>query len=213
MPDDPTKRGPQDRRRTSKQRHEQAYRRRKGAAGRSTSRGRSKRRAPSVAGRAPDATTLLRQDHTNVDALFRQYEKTKDNGRKSALVERICAELKAHTTVEEEIFYPAVREAIDDHDLMDEADVEHASAKDLIAQLEGGHPGDDHYDAKVMVLGEYIRHHVKEEHREMFPKARKARLDLRELGRRIQARKAELMPQKSSDRESKGLLARLSLAG
>jgi hemerythrin-like domain-containing protein len=143
--------------------------------------------------------------------MFKQYERTNGSERKASLVEKICAALKAHTTVEEEIFYPAVRVAIRDDDLMDEADVEHASAKELIAQLEAGEPGDDHYDAKVMVLGEYIRHHVKEEQREMFPKARKAKLDLKELGRRIQARKAELMPAQRSRRPTKGLLQRLSL--
>jgi hemerythrin superfamily protein len=143
--------------------------------------------------------------------MFKQYEKARDSGRKSALVEQICAALKAHTTVEEEIFYPAVREAINDDKLMDEADVEHASAKELIEQLEAGHPGDDHYDAKVMVLGEYVRHHVKEEQNEMFPKALKAKIDLKELGARIQERKAQLMPSAASGRRSKGLLERLSI--
>jgi hemerythrin superfamily protein len=144
--------------------------------------------------------------------MFKQYEKAKDVDRKAALVERICGALKAHTTVEEEIFYPAVREAIDDDKLMDEADVEHASAKELIAQLESGKPGDDHYDAKVMVLGEYIRHHVKEEHGEIFPKARKSGVDLKDLGARIRARKAELMPERKPRRGSKGLLERLPFA-
>jgi hemerythrin-like domain-containing protein len=143
--------------------------------------------------------------------MFKQYDKAKGSERKAALVEKICAALKAHTTVEEEIFYPAVRAAIRDQDLMDEADIEHASAKELIEQLEKGHPGDDHYDAKVTVLAEYIRHHVKEEHREIFPKARKAKLDLRELGRRIEARKTELMPAPRSRPPTKGLLQRLSL--
>ena len=117
--------------------------------------------------------------------MFRQYEKTGSAERKSALVEKICSALEAHTAVEEEIFYPAVREAMRDEDLMDEADVEHDSAKALIAQLRAGHPGDDHYDATVMVLGEYIRHHVKEEHGEIFPKARKAKVDLKALGERM----------------------------
>ena len=213
MPDDPNKRGPQDRARTSRQKHEQAYRRRKSGGARSKSRAARGRRAPAASRRTPDATALLRQDHENVDAMFKQYEKARDSDRKAALVGRICAALKAHTTVEEEIFYPAVREAISDHDLMDEADVEHASAKELIAQLEAGRPGDDHYDAKVTVLAEYIRHHVKEEQGQIFPKARKARLDLRELGQRIKARKDELMPEEAPRRQPKGLLQRLSLTG
>ena len=211
MPDDPKKRGRQDRSRTSQRKHEQAYRRRKARGGGSRGSRSRQTRAPSAAGRATDATTLLRRDHREVDAMFKQYEKTNGSDRKAALLEKICASLKTHTTVEEEIFYPAVRAAIRDHDLMDEADVEHASAKELIEQLEAGRPGDDHYDAKVMVLGEYIRHHVKEEQREMFPKARMAKLDLKEPGRRIQARKAELMPAARSRRPARGLLQRLSL--
>ena len=93
--------------------------------------------------------------------------------------------------MEEEIFYPAVRAEIDDQDLMDEADVEHASAKELIAQLEEASPGDDHYDAKVTVLGELIDHHVKEEEGQMFPKAKKA-IDTEAVGAELAARKAEL---------------------
>jgi hypothetical protein len=93
--------------------------------------------------------------------------------------------------VEEEIFYPAVRAVIDDDDLMDEADVEHTEAKELIAQLEGMEPGDDHYDAKVLVLGENIDHHVQEEQNEMFPKVRKAKIDTAALGAQILQRKQE----------------------
>jgi hemerythrin-like domain-containing protein len=99
--------------------------------------------------------------------------------------------LTIHATVEEEIFYPAVREAIDDEDLMDEADVEHANAKNLIAQLEEASPGDDHYDAKVTVLGEMVDHHVKEEEGEIFPKAKKA-IDTVSVGAELAERKAEL---------------------
>jgi hemerythrin-like domain-containing protein len=212
MPDDPNKRGAQDRSRTSKQKHEQVYRRRRAKVSRSSARTRRKP-ARSTGTRSGDATALLREDHVLVDKMFKQYEKAKDTGRKAALVQKICGALKAHTTVEEEIFYPAVREAIDDDALMDEADVEHATAKELIAQLEAGHPGDDHYDAKVIVLGEYIRHHVKEEQGEIFPKARKAKIDLKDLGFRIQARKAELMPEETGGRSKKGLLQRLSIDG
>ena len=122
---------------------------------------------PSSKTSTPDAIELLTADHKSVKALFQAFEKIKGDedaeDEKSELVKRICAELTVHATIEEEIFYPAVREGIDDEDLMDEADVEHASAKDLIAQLESANPGDDHYDAKVTVLGEIIDHHVKEE--------------------------------------------------
>ena len=159
-----------------------------------------------------DAIELLTADHKSVKALFQSFEKIKgdDNAaeEKAELVQRICAELTIHATIEEEIFYPAVREGIDDEDLMDEADVEHASAKDLIAQLESASPGDDHYDAKVTVLGEMIEHHVKEEEGEMFPKARSA-IDVDEVGAELAARKAELteeveppMPPKATGKKS-----------
>lgn len=144
---------------------------------------------------ATDAIQLLTADHKEVKAMFTEFKKLmKSDGNddeKADLVQRICTALTIHATIEEEIFYPAVREAIDDDDLMDEADVEHASAKDLIAQLEGSSPGDDHYDAKVTVLGEMIDHHVKEEEGEMFPKAKKA-VDTAAIGAEMQGRQAEL---------------------
>ena len=143
-----------------------------------------------------DAIALLTADHKAVKALFKEFEELSGEDdadeQKAALVEKICDELTVHAQIEEEIFYPAVREAISDDDLMDEADVEHESAKDLIAQLESMTPGDDHYDAKVTVLGEYIDHHVKEEENEMFTKARKADIDSAALGEELAARKAEL---------------------
>ena len=113
-----------------------------------------------------DAFALLSSDHKLVKSLFKEFESLKgqgDDDQKATLVETICNELTVHAQIEEEIFYPALREAIDDEDIMDEADVEHASAKQLIAQLEQLQVGGDHYDATVTVLGEYIDHHVKEE--------------------------------------------------
>jgi hemerythrin superfamily protein len=143
-----------------------------------------------------DAIALLTADHESVKALFKRFEKlTKQEGAEdeiAQLVQRICGELTVHSTIEEEIFYPAVREAIDDDDLMDEADVEHASAKILIAELEAGSPGEDQYNAKVTVLSEYINHHVNEEEGEMFPKARKP-VDTKELCDELLERKNELM--------------------
>ena len=142
-----------------------------------------------------DATTLLAKDHKDVKALFKRYDKlTKaeaDGSERQELAEQICQMLTVHATIEEEIFYPAVREADVDEDLLDEAEVEHASAKDLIGQIQSMSPDDDLYDAKVTVLGEYINHHVEEEEGEMFPKARKA-IDVREVGMELAARKAEL---------------------
>ena len=139
-----------------------------------------------------DALALLKADHELVEDLFDKFEKARTDKQKDTLAEQICTELTIHAQIEEEIFYPAVREAIGEEDLMDEADVEHAGAKDLIAQIENSAPGEDQFDAKVTVLGEYIKHHVKEEQSEMFPKVRKADLDLKELGAAMGARKAEL---------------------
>lgn len=142
----------------------------------------------------PDAIALLTQDHKNVKALFEQYEGLSDRSRasKKKLATQICLELTKHATAEEEIFYSAVREATGDEDLVDEATVEHAAAKDLIAQILSMNPDEDLYDAKVKVLSEQIEHHVGEEEDEMFPKARKANLDLGALGAAIEARKAEI---------------------
>lgn len=143
-----------------------------------------------------DAIALLMADHKKVKKLFADFDKLKEDGSvedKSAIVEQICSELKIHTEIEEEIFYPAVRKAIDDSDLMDEALVEHAGAKDLIAQLEDADPEEDLYDAKVTVLGEQIDHHVKEEEGGMFPQATKAKVDTKALGAQMLKRKAALM--------------------
>jgi len=148
----------------------------------------------------PDACSLLDADHRNVKKLFKSYEELTASRAASAsqkkrdLANEICMELTVHAQIEEEIFYPAVREAIKDTDLLDEAEVEHASAKDLIAQIQDATDVDDKFDAKVTVLGEYIDHHVKEERNEMFVKARAARnLDLVALRRQLEARKEELM--------------------
>lgn len=142
-----------------------------------------------------NALELLKQDHAKVKQSFKEFEKMdhEDEATMQEMVRAVCAELKAHTTIEEEIFYPAVRAAIEDEDLMNEAQVEHASAKDLIAQLEGMQPDDPLYSATFAVLGEYVLHHVKEEESEMFPQVRKAKLDLEELGAKIMARKQQIL--------------------
>ena len=147
---------------------------------------------------APNAIDLLVSDHREVKALFKEYDKLveaqAESGEKQAMALQICTMLTAHATAEEELFYPAAREVLDDDEnLVDEADVEHACAKELIAQIEAGSPDDALYDAKVKVLGEYIDHHVKEEEGEMFPKVSKSELDLDALGADIAARKAELL--------------------
>ncbi|MES2950799.1 MAG: hemerythrin domain-containing protein [Pseudomonadota bacterium] len=149
------------------------------------------------AARAPaankDATELLRADHKLVNSLFADYEKARAPGRKKEIVSRICKELSVHAQVEEEIFYPAVKKALKDKELVPEATVEHASLKALIAQVEGVDPDGEMFDAKIKVLSEYVKHHVKEEQNEIFPKAKSSKLDLKELGAEISARKEELM--------------------
>ncbi len=153
--------------------------------------------ASANAGGSADAVSLLTTDHADVAELFEEYEALVDDSgaddEKQSLAERICAMLTVHTTIEEEIFYPAAREALDDQDLLDEAEVEHATAKDLIDQIQSMEPDDDLYDAKVKVLGEYINHHVQEEEGELFPKCQAADMDLDELGEELSARKDELM--------------------
>lgn len=145
----------------------------------------------------PDATALLRADHKLVSDLFDEFEKARSPAKKKAIVSQICTELTVHTQIEDEIFYPAFKAALKDKELVPEATVEHSSVKDLIAQVEGVEPGDEMYDAKVKVMGEFVKHHVKEEQNEMFPKAKKSKLDLHELGRQMLARKQELMAQRA----------------
>lgn len=146
-----------------------------------------------------DACDKLDADHRAVKKLFKEYEELAGSKARSSIQRRmelareICMELTVHAQIEEEIFYPALREAIKDTDLLAEAEVEHASAKELIAQIEAGGEPDEAFDAKVKVLGEYIDHHVKEERNEIFPKARSARkLDLVAMRDELEARAEEL---------------------
>lgn len=146
----------------------------------------------------PDAIQRLTADHREVEKLFEAYSRlaeSKDarDSERTELAQQICAMLQVHTTLEEELFYPAVREAIDEQDLLDEAEVEHASAKDLIAQIMGSSPQEPLYDARVQVLGEYVKHHVKEEEKELFPKVRKSGLDLAGLATGMAQRKQSLL--------------------
>jgi hemerythrin-like domain-containing protein len=146
---------------------------------------------------AQDAVSLLSADHAEVKQMFESYrelvERNADDEERGELARRICGALTVHAEIEEEIFYPAMRDNVDDELTLDEAEVEHAAAKDLVEQLEGMDPGDALYDAKVIVLGEYIDHHVQEEESEIFPQAEKAGIDLDDLGAEIASRKRELM--------------------
>lgn len=160
----------------------------------------------SSSGNSTDAIVALTADHKRVKSLFKEFAtlKAKRGGKqeeKTELVKRICRELKVHTAIEEQIFYPAVREQIADEDLMDEALVEHAGAKDLVEQLEGMNVDDDLYDAKVTVLGEQIEHHVEEEEGTMFPKAKKAKLDTKALGAEMAQRKSQLQAMMEEEEE------------
>jgi hemerythrin-like domain-containing protein len=146
---------------------------------------------------AKDAIALLKADHVAVSQLFAEVEKTRSEAKKKALVAEICTALSVHAQIEEEIFYPAVKAALKDKLLVPEATVEHAGVKDLVAQLDGVEPDGEMYDAKVQVLSEYVKHHVKEEQNEMFPKVKESSLDLVELGERMALRKEELLAQKA----------------
>jgi hemerythrin superfamily protein len=153
--------------------------------------------APVSPAKQQDATALLRADHKMVSELFADYEKTRSATKKKQLVTQICTELSVHAQVEEEIFYPAVKLALKDKALIPEATVEHATLKDLIAQVEGIEPDGEMFDAKIKVLSEYVKHHVKEEQNEMFPQAKSTNLDMLALGSKLSERKAELLAERS----------------
>lgn len=153
------------------------------------------RKSARAAAKPADAIKLLKDDHKEVKTWFKQFEALEEDSEKQALADQICLALTVHTQIEEEIFYPAIREAIDDDDLLDEAEVEHAGAKHLIAEIQAMKAGDRLFDAKVTVLGEYVNHHVEEEETEMFPEARDTKVDLKDLGVQMAARKEALMTQ------------------
>jgi hemerythrin superfamily protein len=143
----------------------------------------------------PRALSLLSKDHKVVSTLFKRYEKEDDQDEKRTILQMVCAALTAHAQLEEELFYPALRDALgqEGEDLLDEATVEHTTLKALVTELEDAEPGDELVDAKVTVLSEYVKHHVEEEENEIFPKAKRAKdLDLDELGANMQERKAQL---------------------
>ena len=143
----------------------------------------------------PEPMEMLIADHREVQKMFKQFEKLKqqdDDQSKRDLVDLTCAELKVHTQIEEEIFYPAAREALAEGDLVAEALVEHNSAKELIAKLQDSSTDDEEYAATFTVLGEYVNHHIAEEQDEMFPKLKKADLDWDALTAQMQERKGQL---------------------
>lgn len=149
----------------------------------------------------PDALRMLKDDHDKVKGLFEKFHGSRSDDKKTELAQTICQELTIHTQLEEEIFYPAVREAIDDEDIMNESTVEHASAKELIEQIQKMSPSDELFDAKVVVLGEYVNHHIREEQNQMFPQVRKSDLDLNDLAEQMRTRKEQLMGEMGADEE------------
>ena len=150
---------------------------------------------PKTRSKDAEAIEMLKEDHAKVKKAFKEFEKMDRSDTETCrqLVQTVCEDLKVHTTLEEEIFYPALREAMEDEDILNEAAVEHETAKMLIDQLENMEPDDPNYYATFTVLGEYVMHHVKEEEGEMFPEAKKTDIDFESLAQRMQDRKAELM--------------------
>jgi hemerythrin-like domain-containing protein len=144
--------------------------------------------------KAADALEMLRQDHDSVERQFSTFEKAggEQNDAIRELALRVCGELRIHSVIEEEVFYPALRDAIEDEDILNEAAVEHETARMLIEQLENMPEDDPNFHATFIVLAEYVRHHVREEESEIFSAARKAGVDLAALAQRLCARKEEL---------------------
>ena len=143
-----------------------------------------------------DAIDLLKKDHEAVEDLFDLVEDAKENDNDedmAKLVASVCSALTVHAQIEEELFYPAIRQLPEAAEMIDEAAVEHQMIKDLVSQLEAMRPGDDLFEAKVKVLSEYVKHHVKEEEGEIFPEARDSDIDLEALGGKLAARKTELV--------------------
>jgi hypothetical protein len=141
----------------------------------------------------PDAIALLKADHRTVEELFEKFEKTRGGGAKQRIANQVCTELIVHAQIEEEIFYPAVKDAVDE-EIYTEAHVEHDGAKMLIAEILTGDPDDEFYEANVKVLSEMIKHHVHEEEMRdgMFAQARKGDIDLEALGEQLAQRKTDL---------------------
>jgi hypothetical protein len=158
-----------------------------------SSRLQSQNRETKTQAASPSAFELLEQDHRQVEEWFDEYDELKEDNRKGDLAEKICLALKVHAQIEEEIFYPQAREATKDNDLIDEAVVEHATVKNLIGEIEAMEVGEALYDAKMRVLGEMVKHHIKEEEEELFPELEAVKIDLDAVGKEIAERKEELM--------------------
>ncbi|HVY80561.1 MAG TPA: hemerythrin domain-containing protein [Steroidobacteraceae bacterium] len=177
--------------------------------------GRGSRSGQRRSSRATDAISLLKADHREVEGWFEQFEKARSDDRKLELASKICTALKVHTIIEHEIFYPAFLEATHEEDIHHEAEIEHDSAKKLIAEIEGSGPQDEYYDARVTVLSEMIKHHVNEEEKRdgMFAKARQSDMDLEALGEQLATRKQELMSEQQRPGSNSGRRAGRTMLG
>jgi hypothetical protein len=191
-----TRKGKKGRRSSSTRSGGSRSARNKRSSSRASARASSSRggRAANGGGR-DDAIALLKADHREVERMFGEFESARSDDRKRELAERICTSLRTHTSIEEEIFYPRFLEATGDTEIHHEAEIEHAGAKHLIDEIESAGPSDDHFEARVSVLQEMIRHHVEEEEKRggMFSKAQSSDMDLRAIGLKLKERKLELM--------------------
>jgi hemerythrin superfamily protein len=176
-------------------------------------------RATSTSGRSTDAPrdaiALLKQDHRTVSALFDEFEKA-DDEEQATIAQRVCQLLTVHAQIEEELLYPTAKQAFEDEedeDLVNEAEVEHGSVKELITKIEGMTNDDEHFAATVKVLSEYVKHHVKEEEGELFPQLKKTELDLKELGSRLADRKFALMEQMGIEEQDEATPRKRSASG
>ena len=173
----------------------------------------AKRKGSKRAGsRQPEAITMLIEDHQKVQKMFKTFERTEDHQEQQQLATQICNELTVHTQLEEQVFYPAAREALEEADLIDEATVEHQVAKELIQKIKQSRPHDEEYCALVTVLGEYVNHHIEEEQEELFPQLKKTEIDFEALGEEMQQKKQELMSElglaKGEEMPMEGTMAR-----
>ncbi len=164
------------------------------AAARASSRSQPSNREKGAQTAVANAFDLLEQDHREVEEWFDEYDELQqDDDRKAELAEKICLALKVHARIEEEIFYPQARAATKDNDLIDEAVVEHATVKSLITEIEAMEVGEELYDAKIRVLGEMVKQHIREEEEELFPEVQSAKIDIDAVGKELAERKRKLM--------------------
>ena len=154
-------------------------------------------------GTGTDAISLLKRDHREVDAMFMAFDKAKSAREKKRIATQVCTALTVHAAIEEKLFYPCARACLDDAFLVKEAEVEHQHLKELVGEIESMNASDDMFEAKMRVLMEYVRHHVREEEGEMFPMLRATEMDMEEMGRKLMAKREQLMRGRQSNGHAK----------